>query len=217
MTTDFTRRRLLRGLAGLAVAAPAFAAGRLQPTPRQPAGPFYPLELPLDDDADLTVVAGSTGRARGQIADLTGRVLDVNGRPLSGLRVEIWQCDASGRYRHPYDRGGEPKDENFQGHGHALTDDEGRYRFRTIRPVAYPGRTPHIHMAVFSGDAPTFVTQLYVKDEPRNAEDFLFNRVPVERRHLVVADFLPVDPGAEAAFDARFNIVLGGSEGTPAA
>ena len=216
MTTDPVRRRLLRGLAGVTLAGPAFAAGLLQPTPRQPAGPFYPVELPVDDDADLTFVKGGTGRAKGQLTDLAGRILDINGRALQGARVEIWQCDANGRYRHPYDRGGEPVDANFQGHGHALTDNDGRYRFRTIRPVPYPGRTPHIHMAVFPDDAPSFVTQLYVRNEPRNTEDFLFNRVPADRRHLVVADFVPVAAGGAMAFAASFDIVLGDG-GTPAA
>lgn len=216
MTTDTNRRRLLKGLAGVAIAGPAVAAGLLQPTPRQPAGPFYPAELPLDDDADLTVVAGSTQHAKGHITDLAGRILDINGRALQGVRVEIWQCDANGRYHHPHDRGGQGVDANFQGHGHALTDSDGRYRFRTIRPVPYPGRTPHIHMAVFPDGAPALVTQLYIRNEPRNAEDFLFNRVSAERRHLVVADFVPVAAGGAAAFAASFDIVLGDS-GTPAA
>ena len=193
----------------MTLAGPAVAAGLLQPTPRQPAGPFYPLELPIDDDADLTFVEGGTGRAMGHVTELSGRVLDTSGHPLRGMRVEIWQCDANGRYHHPHDRGGEDVDANFQGHGHALTDDGGRYRFRTIHPVPYPGRTPHIHVAVFPDDAPAFVTQLYVRNEPRNVEDFLFSRIPAERRPLVVAEFVPVGGGAGRAFDARFDIVLG--------
>lgn len=211
MTTDPDRRRLLKGLAGLTFAGPAMAAGLLQPTPRQPAGPFYPAELPIDDDADLTFVEGGTGRATGQITDLAGRVLDTSGEPLQGMRVEIWQCDANGRYHHPHDRGGDAVDANFQGHGHTLTDRAGHYRFRTIRPVPYPGRTPHIHMAVFADEAPVLVTQLYVRDEPRNAGDFLFGRIPVERRHLVVADFVPVASGGEVAFEAGFDVVIGGT------
>lgn len=211
--TNLRRRRLLFGVGALLVSSAGFAAARLAPTPRQTAGPFYPVELPLDRDNDLTRVAGQTGRAKGEITNLSGRLLDVNGRALRGARIEIWQCDANGRYRHPRDSGS-PLDPNFQGFGHTITDTEGRYRFRTIRPVPYPGRTPHIHMAVFRhGDEP-FVTQLYVKDEPRNSSDFLFNRIPPERRELVVAEFRPA--GGEAELQAVFDIVLGGREGTPA-
>ena len=180
----------------------------LEPTPRQPAGPFYPTELPLDDDSDLTRVAGREAPANGRITDLTGRVIDLQGRPLEGRRVEIWQCDANGRYRHPRDAGQAPGDPGFQGHGHALTDGGGRFRFRTIRPVPYPGRTPHIHVAVFPPEGSAFVTQLYVAGDPRNAEDFLYRRVPAERRHLVTTPFEPAVEG-EAELAARFDIVLG--------
>lgn len=215
METNHHRRRLVAGLAGLLVAGPALAARLLQPTPAQTAGPFYPVELPLDDDNDLTRVAGRAGVAQGRITDLGGRVLDVNGRPIAGVRVEIWQCDANGRYRHPRERGSAPPDPGFQGHGRTRTGADGRYRFRTIRPVPYPGRTPHIHMAVFSEWEEPFVTQIYVRGEPGNAGDVLYNRIPVERRGLVLAEFAPGGgPGAE--FTAGFDVVLGGVDGTPA-
>jgi protocatechuate 3,4-dioxygenase beta subunit len=214
MTTDTRRRHVVLGLAGMLLASPALARQLLEPTPRQTAGPFYPESLPLDDDNDLTRVRGRAAAARGTPADVTGRILDVNGRPLAGVRVEIWQCDANGRYHHPRDQGGE-LDPNFQGFGHTQTDAEGRYRFRTIRPVPYPGRTPHIHFAVLAPGTPAFTTQLYVKGEPRNAGDFLFNQVPVERRHLVLAEFAPVSGSARV--NARFDIVLGDTDGTPGA
>jgi protocatechuate 3,4-dioxygenase, beta subunit len=213
MNTDSTRRSLVLGIAGLLIAGPALARG-LIPTPHQTAGPFYPVTPPLDDDNDLTRIAGSEGRAQGRIADVSGRLRDVNGRPLRGVRIEIWQCDANGRYRHPLDRGG-PIDPHFQGLGHTVTDAEGRYRFRTIRPVPYPGRTPHIHYAVFPEGAPVFTTQLYVEGEPLNAGDFLFNRIPVERRELVLASFVP--SSGEAELSAEFDLVLGGADGTPGA
>jgi protocatechuate 3,4-dioxygenase beta subunit len=207
--TDKTRRRLLMAGAGTMLLAPLGALARaLEPTPRQPAGPFYPTELPLDDDSDLTRVAGRDAAASGRITDLTGRVVDVQGRPLEGHRVEIWQCDANGRYRHPRDPGTAAPDPGFQGHGRSRTDGGGRYRFRTIRPVPYPGRTPHIHVAVFPPEGSPFVTQLYVEGEPGNAEDFLYRRVPADRRHLITVPFEPGgDTGAELA--ARFEIVLG--------
>lgn len=215
MATDLRRRRLLGGLAGLLVAGPLLARSLLEPTPRQPAGPFYPEDLPLDDDNDLTRVRGSSGVASGEISDLTGRILGPDGRPLEGMRIEIWQCDANGRYHHPDDPGAAPRDPHFQGFGHTVTDAQGRYRFRTIRPVEYPGRTPHIHIAVRPEWDPPFVTQLYVRGDPRNERDFLYRRIPVERRNLVQADFLPATD-SDARLAAAFDIVLGG-DGTPRA
>jgi protocatechuate 3,4-dioxygenase beta subunit len=205
----FSRRRFLQGAAGL-LAAPSvpLAASLMEATPRQPAGPFYPTEPPLDDDNDLTRISGRQSQASGQISDLTGRILDRNGQTLAGMRIEIWQCDANGRYRHPREQGRAELDPNFQGFGHTLTDDTGRYRFRTIRPQPYPGRTPHIHVAVFpEGEAP-FITQLYVADEPRNDGDFLYQRVPEAQRHLVTAAFTPSTHKA-VELDANWDIVLG--------
>jgi protocatechuate 3,4-dioxygenase, beta subunit len=212
MQHDRTRRHVLAGLAGL-LAASSTLARQLAPTPAQMAGPFYPLQPPLEDDSDLTRVKGGSVVAKGRIADLSGRLVDAGGRPLRNMRVEIWQCDANGRYHHPHDRGPAP-DANFQGFGFARTDDQGRYRFRTIRPVPYPGRTPHIHFAVHAPGQPAFTTQLYVADEPRNQSDFLFLGLSAEQRARVVADFVPLKNG-EAELAARFDIVLAGGNGTP--
>jgi len=203
---DQRRRRVLLGAAATVLTAAAAAAER-RFTPRQSAGPFYPDEVPRDNDNDLTRIKGEIGKAKGCISDLHGRVLDLSGQPLRGVRVEIWQCDANGRYRHPGDRQSVPVDVGFQGSGHAVTDADGRYRFRTIRPVPYPGRTPHIHAAVFRPGVRPFVTQIYVAGEPGNAEDFLFRRIPVESRSLVLAEFLPSKvPGVE--LNAVFDFVL---------
>lgn len=203
------KRRFLRGLAGVAAVLPAGSVlASLAATPRQSAGPFYPDQMPLDDDNDLTRMPGRDGVADGEISDLAGQVLDVNGRPLAGLRVEIWQCDANGRYRHSRDVGGMDPDPNFQGFGQVTTDAQGRYRFRTIRPVAYPGRTPHIHVAAFDGREPVLVTQLYAAGDPRNDADFLYRRIPVEKRGLVSAAFEPAaTPGL--AYTAQWDIVIG--------
>ncbi len=207
-TTNRLRRKLL-GAAGVVGVTPYLAwAETLLPTPRQSTGPFYPQQLPLDDDNDLTRVAGRVGLAKGQTTDLSGRIVDINGRPMTGVRIEIWQCDANGRYHHPRDNRQVALDENFQGHGHAITDAEGNYRFRTILPVQYPGRTPHIHTAVFPSGHNPLVTQIYIKDEPRNVQDFLFNRIPVERRPLVMAEFRPTN-GGDTEFNAQFDLVIG--------
>lgn len=204
-----TRRHFLVGAAGLftTLALPPSARAALL-TPRQPAGPFYPTELPLDDDNDLVQVAGQEKVANGRISDLSGRLFDRNGRPLAGMRIEIWQCDAHGRYRHPRDPGRRPIDPGFQGFGHTLTDGDGRYRFRTIRPVPYPGRAPHIHVAVRPRGVEPFVTQLYVAGETRNADDFLFRRIPVEQRARILAEFVP---GADITLPLRaeWDILLG--------
>ena len=204
-----TRRHFLQGAAILlASQSLPLQAGMLAATPRQSAGPFYPLKPPLDDDNDLTRIKGESQRASGQISDLGGRLLDRNGQPLAGLRIEIWQCDANGRYRHPRDPGRSAIDPHFQGFGHTLTDSEGQYRFRTIRPQPYPGRTPHIHVAVFPANDEPFITQLYVADEPRNADDFLYQRVPEAQRRLVTAKFRP-SAAVDAKLVADWDIVLG--------
>jgi protocatechuate 3,4-dioxygenase beta subunit len=200
-------------LAVLAYAAsarplPAWAAQLLR-TPAQTRGPFYPTELPLDHDNDLVTVAGQGGVARGEITNVVGRVLDQAGRPLARARVEIWQCDANGRYRHPWDRRNVPLDPNFQGYGQFVTGPDGAYRFRTIKPVAYTGRAPHIHFAVSGPGFEPLVTQLYVAGAPENARDFVLNGIadPKARQRLVVPFDVP--PGASGGeLVARFDIVL---------
>lgn len=207
--SGITRRRFLQGTTGLlAIHTASVLANLRSPTPRQPAGPFYPEELPLDHDNDLTQVAGQEQPASGQITDLGGRILDQNGRPLDGLRIEIWQCDVNGRYRHPRDSGDRPIDPGFQGIGHTVTDKLGRYRFRTIRPMPYPGRTPHIHVAIFPEGERPFITQLYIAGDPRNASDFLYKRVPETYRHLVTTEFRP-SGDANVDFTASWDIVPG--------
>jgi len=212
--TPATRRRLLAGglsLLALAAAEPALAA--LRATPRQTLGPFYPRELPLDSDNDLTRVAGQAGEASGQAVHVFGRVVDLEGRPLAGTRVEIWQCDALGLYHHPGDRAGR-RDPAFQGYGQMTSAGDGGYRFRTIKPVPYPGRTPHIHFAVTAPGRERLVTQMYLAGHPQNQRDGIFMGVrdPAARASLLV-DFTPetaaelgADDGAPAG---RFDIVLG--------
>ncbi len=192
-----------------AAATPALAAIA---TPRQSMGPFYPDRLPLDADNDLVQVRGHPDPALGEICHIAGRVMQPDGQAVAGAVVEIWQCDANGRYHHPYDDGDRAPDENFQGHGRTLSSQQGEYRFRTIRPVPYPGRTPHIHLAVFPPGHRPFVTQLYVKGDPRNNRDFVYRRVPVEKRDLVLAEFVPTGR-ADVEFAASFDVVLGGVSG----
>jgi protocatechuate 3,4-dioxygenase beta subunit len=203
------RAILTTGLAcGGAAVLPGPLAAAWLATPRQTEGPFYPLELPLDSDNDLVTVEGREQPAAGIVTHVFGRVLDEAGKPVAGARVEIWQCDASGRYHHPGDRGGQA-DPNFQGFGRMAVDAEGGYRFRTIKPVSYPGRTPHIHFAISGAGIERLTTQMYVAGEPLNARDFILNRVrdPAARGRLIVP--LEAAPQIEPeALAGRFDIVL---------
>lgn len=210
-STLITRRAALAGgIAGLALAGlplPARPAG-LIPTPAQSEGPFYPVELPPETDWDLLRMAGARP-ALGTVTYVEGRILDLAGRPVPGTRVEIWQCDATGRYHHPGDARG-PLDEGFQGFGRVVTAEDGAYRFRTIRPVAYPGRTPHIHFAVMAPGARRLITQMYVEGEPGNARDFLLNSVrDAQARARLIVALAPVAAEPEA-LQGRFDIVLPG-------
>jgi protocatechuate 3,4-dioxygenase, beta subunit len=209
------RRHLLRLgalLGAAATALPARLAAQLEalmPTPPQTRGPFYPEEIPLDADNDLVRVTGRPGIAQGIITSIGGRVLRVDGSPVAGARVEIWQCDAFGRYGHPRESGSRTADPDFQGYGHHLSDGQGGYRFRTIRPVPYPGRTPHIHFAVRHPDGVEFVTQMYVAGEPQNERDFLLNRIrdPEARARLIVP-LVAAPADADSELSGRFDIVL---------
>lgn len=204
------RRRLLAAAAGAGVSAllPGGALAALVPTPTQSRGPFYPDRLPLDKDNDLVRVQGREGLARGEITDLSGRVLDPNGNPVEGALVEIWQCDANGRYLHRLDRRSVPRDADFQGYGRFNTGGDGAYRFRTIKPVPYPGRAPHIHFAVRAPGREPLVTQMYVEGAPENRRDWLLNAVAEDRRERLIVAFEPApDPGG-ASLAARFDIVL---------
>ena len=208
------RRRMLEGFAACATGWPIWTSAKAESmllTPAQTAGPFYPLSLPADSDNDLIQVTGHEGLAKGTTTYVSGRVLDSSGRPVSGTLVEIWQCDANGRYHYVHDdRAGPPRDDNFQGYGRTTTDDAGGYRFRTIRPVPYPGRTPHIHFAVSRAGSPRFTTQMYVAGEPGNERDGILMGVrdPTARARLIVS--LGPAPGAEpGALAGTFDVVLG--------
>jgi protocatechuate 3,4-dioxygenase, beta subunit len=185
----------------------------LMPTPAQTEGPFYPVTFPTDSDSDLVHVAGHAEAAKGTPTRVAGRILDLAGRPVSGARVEIWQCDANGRYHHVRDGDvGRERDDNFQGFGQSVTDPAGGYRFLTIRPVAYTGRTPHIHFAVAAPGRRRFITQMYVAGEPQNDRDPVLRDVrdPAARERIIVSLKPAPEIGADA-LAATFDIVLADS------
>ena len=209
LATPLTRRHLLSGATVTLAAAAAVPVGAaLVPTPRQSRGPYYPVEYPFDQDNDLVHVAGRSSPARGEVVVVHGHVYDERGRPGSDTRVEIWQCDANGRYHHPRDRRNAPLDENFQGWGSYLTSSDGRYFFRTIHPVAYPGRAPHIHFAITGPGFEPLVTQMYVDGAPENKRDWLLRSIRTpERRASVLVRFAP-DPVFDGVPTGTFDIVL---------
>jgi protocatechuate 3,4-dioxygenase, beta subunit len=213
------RRHFVAGLAG-AVALPLAhgqTAGAVTGTPAQTLGPFYPRtadERPRDTGPDLVRVEQDRVLSKGVPIYLTGRVLDRRGMPVADAAVEVWQCDANAVYHHPAGGAESERDPNFQGYGVDKTDASGTFHFRTIRPVAYPGRTPHIHVRVQPGTGRAFATQFYLPNEPGNRRDFLFARLSAEEQKALTLRMdgptpATTHPLARATREtARANIVL---------
>ena len=208
-SSGWSRRALLGGLTSWYL-TPGLFAEELYRTPRQTEGPFYPDRLPLDQDNDLVVVKDSTTPAVGCIAHVTGRILTPSGRPVRNAVVEIWQCDAGGVYLHTGSNRHGRYDKSFQGFGRFETGSTGEYRFRTIRPVAYDSRTPHIHFAVDQGGKRMLTTQLYTQGEPLNAVDSVLKKVtdPKDRAALI-QEYKPVPGSKIGELAVSFDIVIG--------
>jgi protocatechuate 3,4-dioxygenase, beta subunit len=175
----------------------------LRPTPAQTEGPFYPVREPRDADFDL-LRHGDRQYAKGQAAWVEGVVLDRSGKPLKGGVTEIWQCDEDGHYDHPRD--GSKMDPSFQGFGRVTLDDQGRFRFRTIRPAVYSGRTPHIHAKVKLGRQELLTTQLYVEGHPANARDGIWRRLSEADRASVTVPYVAVSDGLRAAYQIVVDV-----------
>ncbi len=203
------RRRILTVLSTLPVASvlPHVLQAQtttLKATPQDALGPFYPPQWAGEIDADL-VVFGSGAYADGTPLTITGVIRSTDGKALANARVEIWQTDATGKYRHPDDDGEGPAKRGFQGFGRALTDGEGRYRFRTIKPVLYSGRPPHVHFRVVAGGRKELVTQMYFAgDNKERGGNFGFSK---ERDRLTVAPTAAKD-GQRDGLAATFDLVL---------
>ncbi|MBS0265026.1 MAG: twin-arginine translocation signal domain-containing protein [Planctomycetes bacterium] len=208
-----SRRRFLAGSTALgawAFMAPGAFAEELVKTPAQTEGPFYPDKLPLDTDNDLLILNDKISPAVGTVSHVSGKILDSRGEPIRNAIVEIWQCDANGAYLHSKSGNGEKRDGNFQGFGRFLTGSTGEYYFRTIKPVPYPGRSPHIHFQVKVKGQEKFTTQCYVKGDPGNEKDGIYNSIrDPKARESVTVDFAPVKRSKIGELAGTFNIVLG--------
>ncbi|HET9528835.1 MAG TPA: protocatechuate 3,4-dioxygenase [Blastocatellia bacterium] len=211
----FTRRHFLgsiaAGIAGTAaLSVPGVFADNLVRTPAQTEGPFYPNKMPLDTDNDLLIINDMITPAVGAVTYLSGRILDSRGEPIRGAVVEIWQVDNNGAYLHTGSVNREKRDANFQGFGRFMTGSTGEYLFRTIKPVPYPGRAPHIHFAVKVKGRDKFTTQCYIKGDPGNDRDFILNAIrDVKSRNSLISDFAPIKGSRIGELAARFDVVLG--------
>ena len=213
MNTSLSRRTFFRtlGVSAALFTVPGAFAEALTLTPKQTEGPFYPDKLPLDTDNDLLILNDSTTPALGDVTWLGGRILDARGEPIRNALVEIWQCDSTGVYLHTKSGGDLAKrDKNFQCFGRFLTGSTGEYVFRTIKPVPYPGRTPHIHFAIKMKGRKELITQCYIKGHPGNEKDGVWKGIRDEKARASVT--IPFDPmkGSKAGeLAARFDVVMG--------
>jgi protocatechuate 3,4-dioxygenase beta subunit len=210
---DYWNRRRFLGAMTFGAAAftvPGAFAEELTRTPAQTEGPFYPDKMPLDTDNDLLIINDTITPAVGDITHLTGKILDAKGNPIRNAVVEIWQCDNNGAYLHSGTGNKDKKDKNFQGFGRFLTGKTGEYYFRTIKPVAYPGRTPHIHFAIKMPKQEQFTTQCYIKDHPGNAKDGVLRGIRDPKALAsVMVDFAPIKESKLGEHAANFDIVMG--------
>lgn len=212
----FNRRQFARRITvgAAAFTVPGLFASELAATPRMTEGPFYPDKMPLDTDNDLIVINNAITPAVGEITHLSGRILSRSGQPVRNSIVEIWQVDAQASYLHTRGRNPQGFDTNFQGYGRFMTDSEGHYYFRTIKPVPYAlggvSRAPHIHFGVNKNGRRVYTTQLLIRGHELNAKDGVFREVrDPKQREAVLVDFKPLAGSTFGELTARFDIVMG--------
>ncbi len=209
LTRLWDRRRFLTGV-GLGAAAfmvPGAYANALEKTPRQTEGPFFPDNLPLDTDNDLVILGDSLTPAVGAVTHLSGTVRDLTGKVVPGALVELWQVDGNGVYMHSQ-APKENQDKHFQGYGRFLTDRHGRYYFRTVKPVPYPGRTPHIHAAISIKGRRVLTTQCYIMGEALNKRDGIYRNMSKAQQDLVTAAFNPIGGDPNGQLQATWDIFI---------
>ncbi|MDR4517473.1 MAG: protocatechuate 3,4-dioxygenase [Nitrosomonas sp.] len=212
-----TRRNLLKfgvvgTVSGMLNATESWGEMVAKPTPREAEGPFYPVVDQKDKDADMTRVAGQNGLAKGQHVVISGSIRDTSGHPIENAGIDIWQANADGRYNHPRDPNPAPKDSYFQGWAIILSDKNGQYRFKTVKPGAYPAskkwmRPPHIHFKIFKHGYTELITQMYFPNEPLNASDLLFSNKTKSEQIAMTARQTGLNNGVIAY---TYNIILSG-------
>ena len=205
-----TRRHFAIGAAAVASVSAA-KSQTLLPTTGQEMGPFYPMARPADHDADLTRVKGRSGTAMGQPINVVGKIVDPRGNPIRNAQVELWQCNAAGRYDHPGDRANPAAlDPNFQGFAKLVTDRDGQFKFRSVKPKDYDTpigrRTPHIHFDMASSND-RLVTQMYFPGESLNDIDFLLRES--DNKQTLIAEAIDRLSGDPQALAFRWTVVLG--------
>ena len=215
-----TRRNFLKmaGLGGITTlvtlkGAEALADCDFRQTPKQPLGPFYPLQFPLDTDVDLTKLGNRSERAKGELVIVTGVVTDDFCRPIKGAIVEIWQACHTGKYNHPSDTSETPLDPDFQYYGTMKTNDKGEYFFKTIKPGAYLAsetwrRPPHIHYKVSLRGYQELVTQLYFSGDVLNQHDLILQELQADDQKKVILDFKRITEGGDTILKGSFDITL---------
>lgn len=206
-------RRVFLGTLGVSLfTTRGLFAEELTRTPAQTEGPFYPNKLPLDTDNDLIIINETITPAVGEITHLTGKILDAKGNPVRNALVEIWQCDAKGVYLHTNDSDQKKDilDKHFQGFGRFLTGSSGEYYFRTIKPVPYSIRTPHIHFKIKKAGKELLTTQCYIKGHPGNEKDAIYMRTPAGKpRDALTVPFEKIKDSKIGELTAKFDLVLG--------
>jgi protocatechuate 3,4-dioxygenase beta subunit len=201
--------------------APARAPIVIPQTLSEITGPLYGHSDVAPEEADLT--RQHAGAPQGERIIVRGRVLDERGRPVPASLIEIWQCNAAGRYRHAIDQHDAPLDPNFTGAGRVVTDEDGRYEFTTVKPGAYPWgnhdnawRPAHIHFSLFGPSFLTrLVTQMYFPGDPLLALDPIFGSVPAEARERLISRFDLAATKSGWALGYVFDFVVRGRDATP--
>ena len=200
-------RRTLFKLCG-ALIIPGISSGSLTRTPWQGEGPFYPDQIPEDTDNDLVKNGENSVEAGGKILILKGILVNLDSQPVNGVSIEIWQTDNNGVYLHSGSFARDMMDKQFQGFGRTKTDRNGQFIFRTIVPTEYPGRTPHIHMKLWSKGQNVLTTQLYIHNHPHNEKDFLFKRMSLTEQRINSMKLIPATGKKTAELRTFVKIVV---------
>ena len=202
-----TSRRSFFAMCG-AIVLPGVSLGELIRTPWQGEGPFYPDRIPEDTDNDLVKNGHSTIEAGGKILNLMGSLVNHDSKPIKGMTAEIWQTDMNGVYLHTGSFGSKMRDDQFQGFGRSITDQNGHFSFRTIIPAKYPGRTPHIHLKLWDQKENVLTTQLYLHGHSLNKEDFLFNRMTKAEQKMNSMKLLPAQTEDSTEYTTSVRLVV---------